>query len=98
MKVVIAQDRGETLPDEPLPEPPPIQTPDLDYVIATWLQHKIHHTYPKAGGYDDQDELLMEDWHTLNLFYARVESGQLSALYIPQVHDDARSWSDMAGE
>ena len=38
----------------------------LDYVIETWLEHKLHHTYPAPGGYDDQDALLMQDWSTVN--------------------------------
>lgn len=97
MKVVVAQDKGQELPDEPLPEPPPLNH-DINYVIATWLQHKIHHTYPRAGGYDDQDELLMEDWHTMNLFYSRVESGQLASFDMSQFRTSSRSWSDMAGE
>lgn len=97
MKVVIAQERGEAQSDEPLPEPPPIHH-DLDYVIATWLQHKLHHTYPRAGGYDDQDELLMQDWHTMNLYYARVENGQLTTFDMSWIRTSARSWTDMAGE
>lgn len=97
MKQVIAQEKGESPPDEILPEPPPLHH-DVDYVIATWLQHKIHHTYPRAGGYDDQDELLMQDWHTMNLFYSRVESGQLTTFDMSQFRTSGRSWADMAGE
>lgn len=97
MKQVIAQEKGETSPDEILPEPPPL-VHDIDYVIATWLHHKLHHVYPRAGGYDDQDEDLMQDWHTLNLFYSRVESGQLTTFDMSWIRTSARSWTDMAGE
>jgi hypothetical protein len=38
----------------------------LDYVTSTWIEHKLHHTYPTNGGYDDQDALLMDDWRTIN--------------------------------
>lgn len=97
MKVVVAQDKGEELPPDLLPEPPPL-THDIDYVIATWLQHKLHHVYPRAGGYDDQDEDLMQDWHTMNLYYSRVANGQLTTFDISQFRTSARDWSDMAGE
>lgn len=97
MKVQVAIDKHEPLPDEPLPEPPPLNH-DIDYVMATWTQLRIHHVYPRAGGYDDQDELLMQDWHTMNLFYNRVESGQLTTFDMSQFRTSSRSWSDMAGE
>lgn len=51
---------------------------DEDYVVRTWIEHKLHHTYPEPGGYNDQDPYLMEDWHTLNLCYVRVHAGQLT--------------------
>lgn len=97
MKVQIAIDRHESLPEELLPEPPPLHY-SVEYVIATWTQHKLHHTYPRAGGYDDQDEELMQDWHTLNLYYARVAGGQLTLFDMSHLGTSARSWSDMAGE
>lgn len=50
--------------DEPLDEPR-LRYP-LDYVIETWMEHRFHHRYPAPGGYDDQDDLLMRDWSTLN--------------------------------
>lgn len=97
MRVIVAQDRGEKPPDDVLPEPPPVHH-DLDYVMATWLQHRIHHTYPRAGGYDDQDELLMMDWHTLNLYYSRVEAGQFTTFNLSGFRRQAQAWSEMAGE
>lgn len=97
MKVQVAIDRHEDLPEELLPEPPPLNH-ELDYVIATWTQHKLHHTYPRAGGYDDQDEALMHDWHTLNLFYARVSNGQLTTFDMSQFRTSSRAWSEVAGE
>ena len=30
------------------------------------MEHKLHHTYPAPGGYDDQDDLLMKDWAVIN--------------------------------
>lgn len=53
---------------------------DIDYVVKTWLEHRIHHAYPRYGGYDDQDADLMDDWHILTLYYIRVGQGVTSAL------------------
>lgn len=39
----------------------------LDYALETWQEHRLHHTYPAPGGYDDQDAFLMKDWHVINL-------------------------------
>lgn len=72
MAQLVASERGEKaheLPDEPLRLHYP-----ADYVIATWLEHRLHGTLPRAGGYDDQCALLMLDWHALNLRYAAVAS------------------------
>lgn len=97
MKVMVAQDRGDELPPELLPEPSPLKH-DVDDVISTWLQHKLHHVYPHAGGYFDQDEDLMRDWHTLNLYYSRVANGQLTTFDMSQFRASGRAWSEMAGE
>lgn len=61
-----------------IPTPPGDLHHDMDYVLETWMQHKLHHTYPCAGGYDDQDELLMQDWLALNVWYIRANRGAVS--------------------
>ncbi len=38
----------------------------VDYVIHTWQMYLNMRLLPRMGGYDDQDELLMQDWQTLN--------------------------------
>lgn len=70
MKQIIAMEKGEESKDIP-DEPPPFRH-EIDYVIRTWLEHKLHHTYPDIGGYNDQDSDLMDDWHIMNVYYARV--------------------------
>lgn len=47
----------------------------LDYVTRTWYEHRNRGTYPRAGGYDDQDAQLMDDWHVfdMRLMYKRGE-------------------------
>ena len=65
------------------PEPPPFKH-GVDYVIRTWLEHKIHHTYPEPGGYNDQDEDLMDDWHTVNMYYSRLWHGVSVVMVMPE--------------
>lgn len=38
----------------------------VDYVIRTWQVYLNMRILPRFGGYDDQDEQLMNDWQTLN--------------------------------
>lgn len=84
MKRVIALEKGEDTDDVP-EDQPPIKH-DVHYAIKTWFNHRSHHTYPRAGGYDDQDADLMDDWHTLSLYYVRVEKGVTTGVQMP---DDA---------
>lgn len=65
---------------------------EIDYVIRTWMEHRIHHTYPELGGYNDQDDHLMRDWHTMNIYYNRVAHNDLSAPLMPT---NAGSWEDL---
>lgn len=73
MKLVVSAEKGE--PDDAVPPRPDDLENDADYVMETWLQHRIHHTYPEPGGYNDQDETLMRDWKTMNLWHLRVSAG-----------------------
>lgn len=68
---------------------------DIDYVVQTWMERKLYQLYPDAGGYNDQDELLMRDWHNLSMYYIRVKNGVVSAPPQP-VH--AASWSTLMGD
>jgi len=91
MRLWVASENPEQQ-DEVLPEPDVIQLP-VWYVVQTWVMFKVHHIFPRAGGYDDQDELLMQDWHTLNLYYARVRTGIVSSVFMGS-RDNAVSWRD----
>lgn len=82
MKRLIAAEKGETDPYIPGTQPPIYH--DVDYVMRTWLEHKIHHTYPEPGGYNDQCEWLMRDWHVVNMYNIRVEHGESSILAMPE--------------
>jgi hypothetical protein len=92
MEHLIAIEKGETI-DSTLDYPFAFFH-EIDYVIATWLDHRKHGTYPRAGGYDDQDSQLMADWHTMNLYHSRVERGEIIALDMPE---DAPDISTMMG-
>lgn len=85
-------EKGES--EGTLSEPPPF-VHQLDYVISTWMQHKIHHTYPRAGGYDDQDEYLMKDWQSMNMFYMRAQAG---VFMVVMMDTPLMGWSKEAGE
>lgn len=41
----------------------------VGYVISTWQAYKRFGILPVRGGYNDQDELLMQDWYTLDSRY-----------------------------
>lgn len=73
MQRLIRAEKGQ-LGDVDLDDPMTFHYP-IDYVIRTWLDHRKHGSYPETGGYNDQDPLLMQDWHTMNLYHARVEHG-----------------------
>lgn len=90
MRRVIAADKGED--NDEIPNEPPFIFEDVDYVIRTWLEHRIHHTYPELGGYNDQDEWLMRDWHVMNVYYSRVAAGVFSAMPLPK---QAQDWQTL---
>ncbi len=92
MRLFVAMEKGEE--DDEIPETPPPFSHEADYVLRTWLEHKLHHLYPESGGYNDQDPYLMKDWHTVNLYYMRAEKGVFTAL---PVSADAGSWLDLMG-
>lgn len=48
MKALVNAEKGEEIYDIP-DEQPPLHYP-LDYVLDTWLERKVHHIYPEAGG------------------------------------------------
>jgi hypothetical protein len=81
MKRLIAADKGEEDDDEDLSTLP--FKCDVHYAIKTWLEHRIHHTYPRAGGYDDQDADLMDDWFMLNVYHVRVSKNIISQFAMP---------------
>ena len=82
MERLIAAEKGEPLKDDNLDDPQPLHH-EVNYVIRTWLDHRKHGTYPRPGGYDEQDPDLMEDWHTLTLICVRVENGITSYIDFP---------------
>lgn len=93
MRHLVALEKGED--NGELSEPAPLHC-DSERVINTWMQHKIHHTYPRAGGYDDQDEYLMRDWQTMNLYYTRAQAGIYTPILTPEQFGGG--WSRQAGE
>lgn len=93
MRMLISAEKGEETDDIP-DSPPPLEN-DADYAIRTWLEHRMHHVYPAAGGYDDQSESLMRDWGVLNLYYLRAEKGVFTAMPAPA---SAGSWLDLMGD
>jgi hypothetical protein len=92
MRDVVKIDKGEEL--EYTSTTPRTFFYDVDYVIRTWLEHKIHHLYPDPGGYNDQDAYLMLDWHTMNVYYTRVMNDDFSTLKIPMADTP---WEDLMG-
>lgn len=85
MSDLVSIDKMEETERE-IPPLPPELFHDADYAIRTWLEHRLHHTYPDIGGYNDQCAYLMRDWHSLNIYYLRVYRGEFGAQNIP---DDA---------
>lgn len=81
MRSLLAAEKGEDKSD--VPQEQSHFYHDVGYVIRTWLEHRLHHTYPEMGGYNDQDEYLMRDWHTLSLYYVRAEAGVFTAVQMP---------------
>jgi hypothetical protein len=77
---------------EDIPDAPPDIQGDASYTIRTWFMFRTHHVFPRAGGYDDQDPVLMDDWHILNLYYTRARNGVYSSVVLG--HADAAAWRD----
>lgn len=92
MRMLVKAEKGEDSGDIPDEQPPVAH--DIDYVIRTWMEHHIHHTYPRAGGYDDQDADLMDDWHILSMYYVRVERGIFTVMSMPT---NGADWQTMMG-
>lgn len=90
MQVLVKAEKGED--NDSVPNEQPAFYHDIDYVIRTWLEHRVHHTYPDPGGYNDQDERLMDDWHTMTMYYIRIEKGVFSA---PPKMEGAQQWGDL---
>lgn len=91
MRRVVAADKGET--DDDVPNTPPRLWHDADYVIRTWMEHRTHHTYPEPGGYNDQDEWLMLDWHVMNVYYSRVHAGVFGGVALNVIN--ATNWQSI---
>lgn len=54
------------------PEAPPLALHyPLPYVLETWAAWQLHHVLPAAGGYDDQDWQLMQDWRQIDWHLAQ---------------------------
>jgi hypothetical protein len=79
---LIAAEKGEDYKGD-LDEPHKLLH-EVNYVLRTWLDHRKHGTYPKLGGYDEQDLDLMQDWHTLNLYHVRVEHGAVISIKLSE--------------
>jgi len=45
----------------------------LPYILKTWYEYKEKGLYPRAGAYDDQDELLMQDWEWMGRAFAQIQ-------------------------
>lgn len=73
MRRLVAAEKGED--DETIPDEPPPLIGDAHHALATWMHFRLHHVYPDAGGYNDQDADLMDDWLTLNVWYIRLSIG-----------------------
>lgn len=80
MKRLIASEKGEESSE--IPEDLPPLKCDVHYALNTWFHHRMHHVYPESGGYNSQDESLMQDWTTISLYYIRVDKGVFSSMDI----------------
>lgn len=70
---------------KPIDDDEPVKPRRLDfhyplfYVTRTWLDHRKFGTYPRVGGYDAQDPLLvLHDWGLLDERYG-LAYGDLKA-------------------
>lgn len=88
MRQLLVAESGQPDDEAPPDTPEPIAN-DVNYVIDTWLERKLHGLYPEAGGYNDQDESLMYDWRKLTLHYLRAKAGVFTA---PVIRPNAAKW------
>lgn len=88
MRQLLVAESGQVDEDAP-PETPEPFINDVNYVIDTWLERKLHSVYPDGGGYNDQDESLMYDWRKMTLHYLRAKAGVFSA---PIIQPNAADW------
>jgi hypothetical protein len=93
MRALLVAESGKESGDIPAEQPTFYH--EVDYVVRTWLEHRLHHAYPDAGAYNDQCNWLMKDWHTLSMYYIRAEKGVFTALAMPTQADE---WESLAGE
>lgn len=93
MRTLLLAEKGEDTQETPSEQPSFYH--DVDYLVRTWLEHRLHHTYPDAGGYNDQCEWLMKDWHVLSMYYIRAEAGVFTAVQIP---DNAPDYHTLMGD
>lgn len=94
MKQVVSMEKMEE--SDYVPDVPPKLHHDADYVIRTWYDHKLHHTYPETGAYNDQDAFLMLDWHAMNMYYGRVWKGEFVGSNMP-LPSEGEDWLSMTG-
>lgn len=67
MRPYIGEDEDEVFEETFSPHYP------IAYILKTWFEHKEYGLYPRAGGYDDQDDLLMQDWDWVSRAYAQAQ-------------------------
>lgn len=56
--------------DEDDTEPPPLRLNyPINYLLHAWSDYKTHGHWPRPGGFDAQDEALVQDFQTLTRRY-----------------------------
>lgn len=70
---VALSERGKELPDHSSDESVRLFYP-LNYALRTWYLFRSKGIYPAAGGYNDQDAQLMDDWLMLDRRYLFVSN------------------------
>lgn len=90
-------ERGKKQPDEDIPDNPVYLHYPLEYVLRTWLDHRASGTYPEAGGYNQQDAQLMDDWAALNerYFEINLDLDAREAMH-DDTPEDAPYWRNLA--
>lgn len=93
MQRLISAEKGEAVSE--VPDAPPPFHHDIDHVIHTWLERRLHRIYPEEGGLLNQDAELMSDWSSLDILYVRTEKGATSSFSVP---DNAQNWQSTLGD